>query len=118
VRGFGTGAAFWSRAEIPPLARFTRSVEMTGCAAEVPSFALFDAFVFSGPVGNFGQTMLKVAPPGQKAHKDGQRSATLRCRMNDGMSSKLRSASPLCLAAPSWSMHTARRPAARAARMS
>ena len=44
VRGFGTGAVFWSRAEIPPLAHsslgrddrkgrhFTRSVGMTGGA--------------------------------------------------------------------------------------
>ncbi len=87
-------------------------------AAEVPFFALFDASLFSGPVGNFGQTMLRVAPLGQSADKDGQRRTVLRNRMNDGMSSKLRSASPLCLAAPSWSMQTARKPAARAARMS
>ncbi len=71
--------------EISPLATLGRNDRMAGWpraaeekrekggpsgyephAAEVPSFALFDASIFSGPLGRLGQSMLKVAPHGKR----------------------------------------------------
>ncbi len=40
-------------------------------AAEVPFFALFDSSIASRLAGRLGQTMLKVAPPGEEALKGG-----------------------------------------------
>ena len=40
-------------------------------AAEVPFFALFDASVFTRPVGHLGQSMLKVAPLGKRVLNGG-----------------------------------------------
>ncbi len=58
-------------AGVPPARAGGVPAPQKGRAAEVPFFALFDPSIFCKPMRRLGQTMLKVAPLGDRALKGG-----------------------------------------------